>query len=69
MGRFGSLIEFWLVIFDEKSAGNVCACVVVHNFLIVECWVGDLWFDDIKDVTHEDELSWKAERSAEIDSA
>lgn len=53
---------------DEKSAGQVCAwiaaCVVIHNFLIYKCVAGDLAFDDIDILSHEEEPSEKAERFA-----
>lgn len=63
--------ELRLVILDEKSAERVCAwiaaCVVVHNFLIVERMAGDMAFDEVDDDTLEDEPSEQAKCLAEKD--
>lgn len=70
-GRSGSLKELRLLISDAKSAGHVCAwmaaCVVLHNFLIVERLAGGFTSDDFEGVS-EDEPSEQAEQTADMQS-
>lgn len=71
-GRFGSLKELRLLISDAKSAGHVCAwisaCVVLHNFLIVERFAQQAGFDVFDEVIPEDDPSEQAELAAETQS-
>lgn len=72
-GQFGSLKELRLVISDVVSAAHVCswisACIVLHNFLIVERLANQGGGDDIWEVDpDEDEPTDSAEWAADIDS-
>lgn len=71
-GRFGSLKELRLMISDAKSAGHVCAwisaCVVLHNFMIVERFTQDAGFKVFDEVLREDDPSEKAKMTAERQS-
>lgn len=68
-GCFGSMKELQLVISDAESAGHVCAwlsaCLVIHNFLIVEQCAQEAGFDVFDKVPREDKPSEKAEWTAE----
>lgn len=72
-GRFGYSKEMHLVISNSKSAAHVCAwiaaCVVLHNFLIVEFFAQDFGVDNLNNVPREDNPSEQAERTTELASA
>lgn len=60
------------MISDAKSAGHVCAwisaCVVLHNFMIVERFTQDAGFKVFDEVLREDDPSEKAKMTAERQS-
>lgn len=60
------------MISDARSAGHVCAwisaCVVLHNFLIVEQFANDVGLKEFDKVAREDDPSEQAERTANLAS-